>query len=363
MEIKNVSWNVKQLVKMIDNETIRFDYPIQRAGGQWKLLQKSFLIHSLAQNYPIPPIYFLGEKQQVMVMKKGEEVPDIITIRHCLDGKQRLTNIYEFVKGEYALDEDTPEATIEGVEYELAGKKYDELDEDVQDMILSRSLLTYTLDAELVSDEEIEDLFYRMNNGASLTVQQKAKALMGVEWATIVNELGEHSLIHNLASFSKTQIRTEGHITALMQTMMMLDGTYDYKNVSQSTISKYAQTFKDDAEYKKELVEKVKEAMDYLLNILDKKETVLLKKVHFPMTLMTALRAKELGVDEEEFYEWLMYFKKAIKSPDESVEHLTTYLEYTGSGTTDKHKADGRMNEMKRHMEDYFNFKQKQESL
>lgn len=361
MEIQNISWNVKQLVRMIDNDNVRFDYPIQRAGGQWKLLQKSFLIHSLAQKYPIPPIYFLGEKKEIMVERKGEQVPEIITIRHCLDGKQRLTNIHDFVKGEYKLDEDTPDVKIEGIEYEIGGKSFEELDEEVQDMIHSRSILTYTLDAEMVSDEEIEDLFYRMNNGASLTIQQKAKALMGVKWATIVNELGEHPLIHNLASFSKTQIRTEAHITALIQTMMMLDGKYEYKNVSQSVISNYAQTFKDDTEYKLKLVEKVKEAMDYLINILDKKESVLLKKVHFPMTLITALRAKELGIQEEEFYEWLMYFKKAIKSPDETIEHLTNYLEYTGSGTTDRYKADGRMNEMKRHMEDYFKFKEKQE--
>jgi hypothetical protein len=105
-----------------------------------------------------------------------------------------------------------------------------------------------------------------------------------------------------------------------------------------------------------ELVEKVKSSMEYLLNILDKKESVLLKKVHFPMTLMTALKAKEMGVDEEPFYEWIQYFKKALKT-EEELEVPTNYLEYTGSGTTDRGKAEGRMKEMERHMIEFVNHK------
>lgn len=355
MEIKNVSWNVKQLITMSNKGTLQFDYPIQRSGGQWKSLQQSYLIHSLTENYPIPPVYLLGEKKEVTVMKKGEEVPDIITIRWVLDGKQRITTMKDFVEDQFPLHNDTPETTIDNEEYELAGKTFSELDEEVQDMILSRTILTYTLDGEMVSDEEIEDLFFRMNNGSALTIQQKAKALMGVEWATKLTELGEHKLIQELGAFSASQLKAEGHLTAILQTMMMMDDKYDdYKNVSQRVISQYTTTFKEDKENKLELFNKVNEAMDYLLNVFDKKERLLLKKVHFPMTILTTIRAIEKEIEPESFYSWTIGFKEAFKPKGESVTNVpTNYVDYTGTGSTDRHKAIGRKEEMIRHMEEY----------
>lgn len=360
MEIKNISWNVKQLVAMSNKGTLKFDYPIQRSGGQWKQLQQSYLIHSLAQNYPIPPVYFLGEKEEILVEKKGEQKPEIAVVRYVLDGKQRILTMKNFIEDAFKMHEDTPEVTIDGDEFKIAGKHFSELDEQVQDMILSRTLLTYTLDGDMASDEEIEDLFFRMNNGVALTTQQKAKALMGVEWATRLTELGNHVLIQELSSFTKTQLKADGHLTAIIQTMMMMDDSFEYKNVSQKTISDYSCTFKTDSECKLELFDKVKQTMDYLLESFVKKETFLLRKVHFPMTLITALKAKQIGVTGDEFNEWASEFRMAIK-PKEGAKILvpTDYEKYTGAGSTRKEKADGRMNEMLRHMEKYMSIQKK----
>ncbi|MEC0709726.1 DUF262 domain-containing protein [Bacillus haynesii] len=360
MDIGNNGFGVKQFMSMIARGTVRFDYPIQRSGGQWKLLQKSFLIHSAAQGYPIPPLYFVGDKETIDVQKKGQVVQELVTVRYVLDGKQRLTNLSEFIKNEYKLDPDTPEVKIDGMEYKLGGKFFDELDEEVQDAILSRTLTCYTIDAKTASDEEIEDLFYRMNNGAALTTQQKAKALMGVKWAERIKELGDHILVTELSAFSKTQMISEAYLTAVIQTMMMLDDSFQYKDATQKEISRYTQTFKEDTENKLMLCEKVKEAMDYLVEVFSKKEKLLLKKVHFPMTLITALRAKELGIEPEAFSDWTIAFKEAFKpsKKKDGVENTitilpTNYEEYTGKGTTDLFKVQGRMKEMIRHFEEY----------
>ncbi|MCY8056488.1 DUF262 domain-containing protein [Bacillus inaquosorum] len=360
MDIQNNRFGVKQFMSMIDRGTVRSDYPIQRAGGQWKPLQKSYLIHSLAQSYPIPPLYFLGDKETIEVVKKGKTVEELVTVRSVLDGKQRLTNLYEFIKNEYKLDPATPDVKIDGMEYEMEGKFFEELDEEVQDAILSAGLLCYTIDANTASDEEIEDLFFRMNNGSPLTIQQKAKAHMGVEWATRIQELGNHVLVTELSAFSKTQIVSEGHLTAIIQTMMMMDDSFHYKNVSQKVISEYTETFKEDTERKLLLCEKVKDAMDYLVDVFSSKEKLLLKKVHFPMTLVTALRAKELEIEPEDFRDWVLAFKEAFKpsKKKDGTENTitiipTNYKDFTGKGTTDRDKAEGRMKEMVRHFEEY----------
>lgn len=355
MEIKSISWSIKQLVTMSNKGTLKFDYPIQRSGGQWKPLQQSYLIHSLAQNYPIPPVYLLGEKEEVLVEKKGETKKQIVSVRYVLDGKQRILTMKNFVEDDFKLHKDTPEITIDGDEFEIANKYFSELDEEVKDMISSRTLLTYTLDGDVATDEEIEDLFFRMNNGSALTTQQKAKALMGVEWASRLTEVGDHQLIQELSSFSKTQLKADGHLTAIMQTMMMLDDSFEYKNVSQKTISEYADTFKDDPERKVKLLETVKQTMDYLMEAYNKKETLLLRKVHFPMTLITAKEAKEMGVTGDEFSNWTKEFKTAFKDSDKKDSDIlpTDYEQYTGAGSTKKEKANGRMNEMLRHMKEF----------
>ncbi|MED5094494.1 DUF262 domain-containing protein [Bacillus safensis] len=360
MEIQNNSWNIRQYHRSIQNNKILFDYPIQRADGQWNSLQRSLLIHSIAQGYPIPPVFFLGEDGVIYTEKNGEHKEEIVKLRKVIDGKQRLTNISNFLSNGYSLDKATPEVFIEGEKFLLAGKSFDELDQEVQDAITGRTLSCYTIDSNTTTDEEIEDLFFRMNNGAPLSTQQKTKALIGTKWAEIMNELGEHPLVHNLSAFSKSQIATDAHLTALMQTMMMLDGGFDYKNVSQAQISEYGKTFKDDTEHKMELVEQVKKAMDYLLEVLDKKERLMLRKVHFPMTLITAKTAVDKKVDVESFYNWMQYFKKIIDPKEqiniEELEVPTQYLEYCGKGTTDRKKADGRMHEMINHLREYLEY-------
>jgi hypothetical protein len=353
MEFKNVAWSSKQLNRMVDNGLVRFDYPIQRSGGQWKELQKSYLIHSLAQNFPIPPVYFLGDKQDVPVVKKDVVVYENKTVRWVLDGKQRLTVIKDFSEGKFSLHEDTPVVIIEGDEYQIAGKYFNELDEEVVDMILSRTILTYTVDRDMITDDEIEDLFYRMNNGVTLTVQQKSKALMGVTWSTKLNELGNSEFFLEKAAFSKEQLRSEGHHTAILQAMMMLDNGFKFANASQKVISEYATTFKTDNYNKNELFDKITEAVEYLDKSFDKKENLLLKKVNFPMTVLVALKAKESGLSHDKFLEWSLDFKKAYKNSENAVIK-TNYNDYTGTGSVSLVKVNGRYNEMLNHFSKYF---------
>lgn len=358
LEIQNNSWSIKQLNRMEENGTVRFDHPIQRAGGQWKSLQQSYLIHTAGSKIPIPPVYAVSYLENV----QEKELP----VRYVLDGKQRLTTLFSFINDEWALDNMTPEIVIEHESFDVAGKVFSELDESVRDMILSRNINVYTIDGKLATEEEIEDLFFRMNNGTTLTSQQKSKAKMGVEWAKKLDELGKHPLIEEFAAFSKTQISGDKHVTAIQQAMMMMDDNFDYKNVSEKVIADYGATFKEDKDNKEYLFERAKEGIEYLHKVVEEKEKVLMKKVHFPMLLLTAIEAIDKKVTVYEFRSWMDKFKEEFAKKEENpvsrVSLKTNYVEYTGKGTTDRFKADGRLNEMKRHMVAYMNIHQEQDS-
>lgn len=352
LEIQNNSWSIKQLNSMTtDKGTVRFDYPIQRAGGQWKSLQKSYLIHTAGNSYPIPPVYAVSYLETL----EGTEKP--VPIRYILDGKQRLTTFFSFIQDGWALDEMTPEITIQHETFDVAGKLFSELDESVQDMILSRNINVYTIDGKNATEEEIEDLFFRMNNGTALTQQQKSKAKMGIGWAKKFDELASHALITDFAAFSKTQISGEKHITAIQQAMMMMDESYEYKNVSEKVIAEYGTTFKDDKDNKEFLFERVKDGIEYLFKAVEEKEKVLLKKVHFPMMVISAIEAIDKHMTVYEFRQWMTRFKAEFaKKEEEPVNHVslsTNYVEYTGKGTTDRFKAEGRVKEMLRHLNAY----------
>lgn len=338
MKKSSLSWSVKQLTKMIEKGTISFDYPIQRQGGQWGLEQKSLLIHSLADDYPVPALYSIVQQEEIY----GKE----ISVYYILDGKQRLTSIVEFIRNEYLLHKDTPPVEIDGVEHELSRKRFEDLHEDVQDQILSYSLLIYRMDE--ATDEEIEDLFYRLNNGTPLSKVQKSKAKMGLEWSEKIKELVEHPMMKK-ASFTELQKRKADHETAILQTMMLLDDGYFWKSISSNEVLRYSQTFKGD-ENKQRVATLVKEAMDYLNEAIKKEERVLLKKVHFPMTICTALKAKELNVPPQTFSQWMEEFKLSLKG-EGSIE--TEYKNYAGAGSVKKEKTLGRIKEMQKHFEEY----------
>ena len=352
-DISTGTYSIRQLMMKAEKNRLLFDYPIQRPGGQWKRKQESDLIHSLGGDFPIPAIYLLSKSINMDIEKNAGTVNEEVTIEYVLDGKQRISTALNYINGLFSVDKATPTVFIDDEEYNIAGKKFDALDFEVQEMIQSRTLITYTINSENVTDEEIESLFFRMNNGTALSIPQKSKPLMGTEWAKRIVEVGNHDVFEKkIAAFSPAQLKSEGHLIAIMQSMMMMD-SFDYKNVSQKIISDYGQTFKDDSERKLELLLQVDKALDYLVEVFNKKEQFLLKKVHFPMTVLTAIEAIDRGIGAKAFADWAVTFKEACKAKESITHSPTNYMEYSKVGTTDRPKADGRLIEMKRHFNEY----------
>jgi uncharacterized protein with ParB-like and HNH nuclease domain len=188
----SVSYTVKKIKQKIDRNDIVFNHPIQRKAGQWTEEQRSLLIHSILLDYPIPPLYAV----------KDEEENNKYSI---LDGKQRLTTIRSYMNDEWSLSKDTPEVIIEGVEYEIAGLKFSELHEDVQQELEDSSLLMYIF--EDCSDEEIEEIFYRLNNGTALTKDQKTRAKLGNELVKFIDEILATDFIKKKACFTNSQLK------------------------------------------------------------------------------------------------------------------------------------------------------------
>jgi len=188
----NINWNARQLVKMCMNGNITFDNAIQR-GYVWDIKRKSLLIESMILGYPVPAFCARRDESKVFDM---------------LDGKQRSSAICGYLNNEYAL---------EGVSEEYEGKYFNELPEEVQDDIISYSLTVYYF--EDITDEEVNEMFYRLNNGKALTAIEltrvKAKSF------DVIKELSKHEIFTE--ALKESQINKYTNEDIVIKALIMLN--------------------------------------------------------------------------------------------------------------------------------------------
>lgn len=75
--------------------------------------------------------------------------------KFILDGKQRLTTVFDYIDGRYPLDVETPSVVIDDVAYELGNKYFTDLDTECQQEILRFKFSMYGF--EDADDDLIEE--------------------------------------------------------------------------------------------------------------------------------------------------------------------------------------------------------------
>ena len=333
-----LNWTIKNLKAMHDSkETLDFDHPIQRQSAQWTNLQQSLLVHSILANFPVPAIY-VEKTDSAETDDKGKAIYKY----SVLDGKQRMTTIFSFINGDYALNEETPAAEVEGETYELAGKTFEELDEDVRQELLRFKFSIFAF--EDATDDEVEEIFFRLNNSTPLSKPQKARPLMGTENARFTNQILTGSFFTEKCNFSKLQLRKSDDMCTLLQSMMLLDhkyGDYEYASISADEVMKYSAAIKNN--YSDSQKDLLLEIIDYLDEAFDDKEKML-KKINIPMVVMMADVAMKKDIEPNEFHDWFLYFFVSCKD----------YSQYCSSGSIKKEKVNGRLSTMEAHFTKHF---------
>lgn len=322
MQKSNLPQGVKSLMGWVEKGCLTFDNPVQRAGSQWTLLQKSLLIHSMLANYPVPAVYLLKSKDE----EKG-------TIYDCLDAKQRLTSVFDFIHGEYALSSATPEVEVEGTVYDLANLTFEELSDECKDAITGYRFSIYCL--EDASDEEVEEVFRRLNFSTPLSAIQQTRSVMGTDLARWTKEICQMHFLQHSVSLTLAQLRREADLEVLLQAMLLLDSRHegydDWKAISTAEVTKYCQYIRGEYNDDKKLM--IMEIIEYLGEAFEEKHKFL-KKSNIPMVIVLAKLALENDISPEDFREFIDDF-----SENTSEE----YISCTGSGNIKKIKTTGRL--------------------
>lgn len=280
---------IKTMIGWKNKGTLTFDNPIQRSGSQWTLLQKSLLIHSILMGYPIPNCYFLKTKDE-----NGNTVYD------CLDAKQRLTSVFDFVEGEYELHSATPPCTVDGFEFDLANLSFEELADDLKDEILGCRMSIFCL--EDCTDEEVEEIFARLNNSTPLSPIQKCRSIMSTELARWTKEICSMDFFQHSIGLTVAQLRREADLEVLLQSMLLLDSRHEgydeWKGISTAEVTKYCKHIRGKYNDDKKLM--IMELFEYLGKAF-REQHKFLKKSNIPMVIVLSKLALENDIEAEKF--------------------------------------------------------------
>lgn len=128
--------------------------PEYQRGKVWGKDKKQLLLDSIYKNMHVPAVYLRALDDDYY---------------ECVDGQQRLTTIFEFFEDEIELSKKyTPK---------YAGKKFSELPQSIKDIFEDHEIMIVELTQS--TDEEIRELFDRLQRGMSLTSGEKLHAKSG----------------------------------------------------------------------------------------------------------------------------------------------------------------------------------------
>lgn len=341
IEGSSITWSCKQIVKMMDKNTISFKNVVQRSFV-WEKHRMSELIWSIIMGYPIPPVY----------AERGESVNDKLKIYDVMDGQQRNTSIYKYMKDEFALtqlkpipylDENGNECTID-----ISGKKFSELDEELQDIISDASITVKYYDN--LDQSQKAEMFRRLNNGKPLST--KSKTLASAKNIGSLLNIGSHRLFDEMLTEKSKANKNQAVIVVKAWTMLNLE----VENISFASkdFNPMIQNVEITEQEKTELVS----VFDFIVNVHDElienKEKDVARKLYTETHMISLIpyvnKAMESGISESIFAEFLINFFKTENDMDVYKE----YMEATVSGVARNASIVARHNALGKSYEEFF---------
>lgn len=319
IEGSSITWTCKQIVKMIEKDTISFKNVVQRSFV-WEKHRMSELIWSIIMGFPIPPVY----------SERGGNETDKVKVYDVLDGQQRCTSIYKYISDEFALtelkpipylDEDGNECSVD-----ISGKKFSELEEELQDIIKDATITVKYFDN--LEQYQKAEMFRRLNNGKPLST--KARTLASAKNIEELLDIGSHKLFEEMLTEKSRANKNQVSIVMKVWTMLNRD-IEDVSFASKDFNPMIEEANISDGE-KLDLIR----VFNFIVGIHDElvgnKEKDVAKKLYTETHLVSLIPyikdSLENGINEAMVAEWLVNFFKT----ENNSEVYNKYMEACSGG-------------------------------
>ena len=199
MKVSPGEWTVQQIVDDFKNGNVWANPEYQR-GEAWNSDQQKRLIDSLLRGYQLPTFY-------LHQIKKSNASGDEWRVHQIIDGQQRCIALERFIYGDlqlYNVEDDASKLPVflrdtEKYPCPWSGKRFSTLPDGWQEKLLNKKLqVAFVTDAD---DNEVRDLFIRLQSGSALNEQEKRDAYPGQFTDFILNLGGKPALKRDGYSF------------------------------------------------------------------------------------------------------------------------------------------------------------------
>lgn len=280
--------SVQMISDNFDNGTYTCDILFQR-GLVWDRKIKSKLINTILNGFAILP---LGAN-----LINGKY--------YIFDGQQRAEAVHSFLANEYKLIGLEP-VIINGVEYIVNGKKFNDLPQELKNVI--RSYVMTLWYGENLTDDEMQQQYINWNSGIPLTKFEMTKAYI-LSTREFV-DLSNHKIFSEI--MSEKMIQKSKNFSLVLQVYAIL--FFGEKSLLDTKIRKELMSKRiTKAEYNI-----MEQCFDYYFNLIDclskisTKESIKAykqisdKKTNFVTIIALINQVKSLS--EDIFAEWVLYF-------------------------------------------------------
>lgn len=292
----------------------------------WSTSQKQLLVDTILRDYDVPKLYW----------RKTGSKPDTYDV---VDGQQRLRAIWAFFDGEFKLPKDADSIDGETV----TNCAYQDLPDE-----LRMRFDVYPLDVVILEDtdeDEVREMFLRLQNGTTLKAQEKRNAYPG-KMRDFVRELSGHAFFEKVA-FGNARF-THDLVAAQM---VCLEIAGDPTNIKNADLNRMYENNKDfDA--KGTVAKAVRRVLDILVTVFPEKtpelerysvialycvisellrqyviEDVKAKLHDWFIDFEAERREQETKTEEEADPEWMAYKEKISHSTD-AAESIRWRMEF-----------------------------------
>ena len=323
-DIKTQPKTVQSLINDINKKKYNFDLPIQRRAGIWSRKETSLFVDSILRLYPIYPA-LLNKHSDTKVL-------DVV------DFKQRFTGLADYANNVFALDKNLKPVVIDGVEYEIAGKKFKKLDEAVQERFNTRDLTVITMvDA---TSEEINDIFDRINMGHPLTNGQKRSTLESDETRDIIYSLASHPFFEKV--LTKAQYKKNFDRDTVIQILMLceMSNEYDFGSFKNDDMNRFIVYYNEllaDSDKREQVLAKVDIIKDALDRLDDEfKDSIKIKNNSLSLCVYGMYRIIKDKKGTQKYLDWMKNFIETYNTNEQ-------YLVFCSSGTANAENVKGRL--------------------